>query len=127
MNTNGKAINLLDITQWQLSPYQILVLGFTALILCGALLLMLYPALVDLLGQAQGPAGPLGEGRVACRHAGQALHMAAQAGGAAIGGAGAPELLALLHPQQEPRMACAIGPFLSSSIRAACGSRNYPP
>lgn len=41
MNTNGKAINLLDITQWELSPYQILVLGFSGLILCGAFLLML--------------------------------------------------------------------------------------
>ena len=41
MKTNGKAINLLDITQWKLSPYQILVLGFSALILCGALLLMM--------------------------------------------------------------------------------------
>jgi len=32
--------NLLDITQWRLSPYQILSLGFAGLILSGALLLM---------------------------------------------------------------------------------------
>jgi len=32
--------NLLDISAWKLTPYQILVLGFATLILCGALLLM---------------------------------------------------------------------------------------
>ncbi|WP_245867692.1 TrkH family potassium uptake protein [Sporomusa silvacetica] len=36
-----KFVNLLDITQWKLTPYQILVLGFAGLILGGALLLML--------------------------------------------------------------------------------------
>jgi trk system potassium uptake protein TrkH len=36
-----KFINLFDITQWKLTPYQILVLGFAGLILIGALLLML--------------------------------------------------------------------------------------
>ncbi|MBP2626089.1 MAG: potassium uptake protein, TrkH family [Firmicutes bacterium] len=33
--------NLLDISEWKLTPYQILVLGFAGLILCGALLLMM--------------------------------------------------------------------------------------
>jgi trk system potassium uptake protein TrkH len=33
--------NLLDISKWKLTPYQILVLGFAGLILCGAFLLML--------------------------------------------------------------------------------------
>jgi len=37
----AKFANLLDITQWKLTPYQILVLGFAGLILGGALLLML--------------------------------------------------------------------------------------
>ncbi|WP_378955865.1 TrkH family potassium uptake protein [Pelosinus sp. sgz500959] len=32
--------NLMDIAEWKLTPYQILVLGFAGLILCGALLLM---------------------------------------------------------------------------------------
>jgi len=32
--------NLLDISEWKLTPYQILVLGFAGLIICGALLLM---------------------------------------------------------------------------------------
>jgi len=32
--------NLLEISEWKLTPYQILVLGFAGLILCGALLLM---------------------------------------------------------------------------------------
>ncbi|WP_021169978.1 Ktr system potassium uptake protein B [Sporomusa ovata DSM 2662] len=36
-----KFVNLLDITQWKLTPYQILVLGFAGLILSGTLLLML--------------------------------------------------------------------------------------
>ncbi|MCE5286866.1 MAG: TrkH family potassium uptake protein [Pelosinus sp.] len=33
--------NLLDMTRWKLTPYQILVLGFAGLILCGTFLLML--------------------------------------------------------------------------------------
>lgn len=37
----GKIANLLDIAQWKLTPYQILVLGFAGLILGGALLLMM--------------------------------------------------------------------------------------
>lgn len=44
MNVNGARLdfdNLLDITKWKLTPYQILVLGFAGLIFCGALLLML--------------------------------------------------------------------------------------
>jgi len=32
--------NLLDISEWKLTPYQILALGFAGLIICGALLLM---------------------------------------------------------------------------------------
>ncbi|SMC94488.1 TrkH family potassium uptake protein [Sporomusa malonica] len=37
----GKIANLLDIAQWKLTPYQILVLGFAGLILGGAFLLMM--------------------------------------------------------------------------------------
>ena len=37
----AKFVNLLDVTNWTLTPYQILVLGFAGLILCGSLLLML--------------------------------------------------------------------------------------
>lgn len=33
--------NLLDISEWKLTPYQILALGFAGLIICGALLLMM--------------------------------------------------------------------------------------
>jgi len=36
-----RVVNLMDITQWRLTPYQILVLGFAGLILFGAFLLML--------------------------------------------------------------------------------------
>jgi trk system potassium uptake protein TrkH len=43
---NGMA-NLLDISQWKLTPYQTLVLGFAMLILGGALLLMLPAATVS--------------------------------------------------------------------------------
>lgn len=39
--------NLLDISEWKLTPYQILVLGFAGLILCGALLLMMPQASVS--------------------------------------------------------------------------------
>jgi len=39
--------NLLDISEWKLTPYQILVLGFAGLILCGALLLMTTTASVN--------------------------------------------------------------------------------
>lgn len=37
----GKFVDLFEITQWKLNPYQILVLGFAGLILSGAFLLML--------------------------------------------------------------------------------------
>ena len=36
-----KVVNLMDLSQWRLTPYQILVLGFASLILFGALLLSL--------------------------------------------------------------------------------------
>lgn len=45
-----KFIDLLDITHWKLTPYQILVLGFAGLILSGALLLMLPIAAADGTG-----------------------------------------------------------------------------
>lgn len=44
--------NLLDISEWKLTPYQILVLGFAGLILCGALLLM--TPLASATGQSLG-------------------------------------------------------------------------
>lgn len=40
MELHTRFSNLLDISEWKLTPYQILVLGFAGLILCGALLLM---------------------------------------------------------------------------------------
>lgn len=40
MDLHTKFSNLLDISEWELTPYQILVLGFAGLILVGALLLM---------------------------------------------------------------------------------------
>lgn len=40
MDLNTKFSNLLDISEWELTPYQILALGFAGLILLGALLLM---------------------------------------------------------------------------------------
>lgn len=45
-----KFVDLLDITHWKLTPYQILVLGFAGLILSGALLLMLPIAAADGTG-----------------------------------------------------------------------------
>lgn len=39
--------NLLDISEWKLTPYQILVMGFAGLILCGSLLLMTPTASVN--------------------------------------------------------------------------------
>ena len=41
MDTNSKTANLLDLSKWKLSPYQILVLGFTGLTLFGSILLTL--------------------------------------------------------------------------------------
>ena len=38
---NKKVANLMDLSQWRLTPYQVLALGFAGLILVGALLLML--------------------------------------------------------------------------------------
>lgn len=43
----AKFVNLFEIAQWKLNPYQILVLGFAGLILGGALLLMLPIASAD--------------------------------------------------------------------------------
>lgn len=40
MDAEHKMTNLLDLAQWKLTPYQILVLGFAGLILVGTLLLM---------------------------------------------------------------------------------------
>ena len=40
MNLHTRFSNLLDLSEWKLTPYQILVLGFAGLILLGALLLM---------------------------------------------------------------------------------------
>lgn len=44
---NSQMANLLDTSKWKLTPYQILVLGFAALILVGALLLTLPAASVS--------------------------------------------------------------------------------
>ena len=38
-----KVVNLMDLTQWRLTPYQVLVLGFAVLIFFGAFLLT-FPA-----------------------------------------------------------------------------------
>ena len=38
---NTRVANLMDLSQWRLTPYQVLVLGFAAMILVGALLLTL--------------------------------------------------------------------------------------
>ncbi|WP_346354909.1 TrkH family potassium uptake protein [Azotosporobacter soli] len=41
VDANRKVIDLADLSQWKLTPYQILVIGFAAVIIIGALLLML--------------------------------------------------------------------------------------
>ncbi|MBP2634102.1 MAG: ktrB [Firmicutes bacterium] len=46
----AKFVNLFEITQWKLNPYQILVLGFAGLILSGAFLLMLPVATAERNG-----------------------------------------------------------------------------
>ena len=46
----AKFVDLLNITHWKLTPYQILVLGFAGLILSGTLLLMLPQAAADGTG-----------------------------------------------------------------------------